>query len=242
MKIHFLLETLGLAQITHFILLRCFLDQCDEVLKKEKKQAISTLCMIEMWMIYRCFRKHSDTVVKPQNAELTEEEKQQFHSKPLCNSFLDKYNRCCLCEFPLEAHFLNDLDKPTRHCSRLDFVLRKENQFIKNVLSKEEISKSKRLNSLSSYYEAMRLLLRAYGCFYRQAEYPIVLNPEKVNKEYKEFFVNYMPDCSTEEHLHKKIQEFQCYKNSTITVRQKAFALMYSRISIFWKIKKNLFL
>lgn len=28
---------------------RCFLDQRDGVLKKEKKQAISTLCMIEMW-------------------------------------------------------------------------------------------------------------------------------------------------------------------------------------------------
>ena len=63
----------------------------------------------------------------------------------------------------------------------------------------------------------MRFLLRAYGCFYRQAEYPVVLNPEKVNNKYKEFVVSYMPDCSTEEHLHKKIQEFQCYKNSTIT-------------------------
>ena len=50
-----------------------------------------------------------------------------------------------------------------------------------------------------------------------------------MNNEYKEFVVNYMPDCSTEEHLHKKIQEFQCYKNSTITVRPKAFALMHSR-------------
>ena len=27
---------------------RIFLDQCDEVLKKNKKQAISTLCMIEI--------------------------------------------------------------------------------------------------------------------------------------------------------------------------------------------------
>ena len=28
---------------------RCFIDQCDEVLKKKKKLAVSTLCMIEMW-------------------------------------------------------------------------------------------------------------------------------------------------------------------------------------------------
>ena len=117
--------------------------------------------MIEMWTIYRCFRKHFDTVVKLQNAELTEEEKQQFHSKALCNSFLDEYNRCCLCEFPLEANFLNDLDKPTRDCSRLDFVLRKEYQFIKNVLSNEEISKCKHLNSLSTYYKANEILVKS---------------------------------------------------------------------------------
>ena len=51
---------------------RCFIGQCDEVLKKKKKQAISTLCMIEMWLVYRCFRKYFDTVVKTKNAELTE--------------------------------------------------------------------------------------------------------------------------------------------------------------------------
>ena len=85
---------------------RCFLDQCDEVLKKEKKQAVSTFSMIKMWMVYRCFRKYFDTVIKPQNAELTENKKQQFHNKAICNSFLDNYNRCCLCEFLLEANLL----------------------------------------------------------------------------------------------------------------------------------------
>ena len=50
----------------------CFLNQCDEVLKKQKKQAISTLCMIEMWTVHRCFRKYFDMVVKPTNAQLTE--------------------------------------------------------------------------------------------------------------------------------------------------------------------------
>ena len=62
---------------------KCFLEQCDKVLKKEKKQAVTTFCMFEMRMIYRCFKKYFDTVVKPQNAELTEEKKQQFHSKAL---------------------------------------------------------------------------------------------------------------------------------------------------------------
>ena len=90
-----------------------FIDQCDKVLKKEKKQAMSMLCMIEMWMMYICFHKYFDTVVKPKNAELTEEEKINFHNKAICNSFLDEYCRCYLCEFPLETMVLNSPDKPT---------------------------------------------------------------------------------------------------------------------------------
>ena len=73
---------------------KCFLDQCEEVVKKQtnkKKQAISTLCMIEMWMVYRCFRKYIDTVVKLNNAQLTEKEKNAYHYKAECNSFLDEY-------------------------------------------------------------------------------------------------------------------------------------------------------
>ena len=75
----------------------------------------------------------------------------------------------------------------------------------------------------------MRFLLRAYGCFYRQAEYPVVLNPEKSEQQvqgiccelYARLFYRGTPS--------QKIQQFQCYKNSAITVPQKAFALMYSR-------------
>ena len=71
------------------------------------------LCMIEMWMMYICFHKYIDTVVKPKNAELTEEEKINFHNKAICNSFLDEYCCCYLCEFPLETMVLNSPDKPT---------------------------------------------------------------------------------------------------------------------------------
>ena len=59
--------------------------------------------------------------------------------------------------------------------------------------------------------------------FYRQAEYLVILNSDKLNEEDKEFIVKYMGDCSTEKHLHKKIEEFQY-----ITLRQKAFALVFS--------------
>ena len=56
--------------------LLCFKDDCDVVLKNNQKQAISTLCMIETWMVYRFSKRFFDSVVKVRNQELTKQEKQ----------------------------------------------------------------------------------------------------------------------------------------------------------------------
>ena len=70
--------------------LLCFKDDCDVVLKNNQKQAISTLCMIETWMVYRFSKRFFDSVVKVRNQELTKQEKQQFHAFAKCNPFLKK--------------------------------------------------------------------------------------------------------------------------------------------------------
>ena len=122
--------------------------------------------MIEMWMGYRCFRKYFDTVFKPKNGQLTEDEKDAYHYKADCNSFLEEYQKCCLCEFPLEAKVLNSVDKPNASCSCLNFFIRKESQFLKNILLREEIETARHLNSLSAYYDdAMSFLLKEYEFF-----------------------------------------------------------------------------
>ena len=122
-----------------------------------------------------------------------------------------------MCQFPLEAKVLNSVDKPKASCSLLDSVVRKEYQFLKNTLSGEEIETSRHLNSLSAYYDSMSFLLKAYDFFYRQAEYPVVLDPETLKK----FIVNYMSDCQNEEHLHTKIKEFKFYRNKNATPKEQ---------------------
>ena len=128
--------------------LRCFGDACDNVVEKEQKQAVSALCMIEIWMVYRCLKNYFDSVVKIQNAELTDEENVKFQAKAECNTFLKEYSHFYLCKFPLDAKEINPCDVPTRKCSRLDFVIRKEYQFCKNVLTRDEIKNSSHLCSL----------------------------------------------------------------------------------------------
>ena len=94
-------------------------------------------------------------MAKVKNAELTDEEKRKFHVKAHCNSFHKQYSHCYLCEFSLIAKHINRFDVPTRECSRLNFVIRKEYQFLKNFLPKDEIKNSSNLSSLENYYEVM---------------------------------------------------------------------------------------
>ena len=138
------------------------MDVCETVLEKKQKQAISTLCMVEMWMVYRCLKHYFDTVVKINNYQLTQEEKEDFHIFADLNPQNKKVSHCYFCEFPLECKVLNPSDKPTRECHRLDFVIRKEYQFVKNIFSQKQISESKHLNSINSYYKALTFLLKAY--------------------------------------------------------------------------------
>ena len=173
-----------------------------------------------MWMVYGCLRRYFDRI-KAEIAELMELEKSKFGLKTECNSFLPKYHRCYLCEFPLEAKELNPPEKPTRDCSRLDFVIRKEHQFLKNVLQREEIVGSKHLCTL--WYETLTLLFRAYKFSSRQAD-----NPVHLDEGSKAFIVEYISDCATVEHIHKQIKECKIHRKKNATPKQKALALIYS--------------
>ena len=50
-----------------------------------------------------------------------------------------------------------------------------------------------------------------------------------MNEEYKKFVTEYMPECSTYEQIHKQIKDFKIIGGKKPTLKQKAFALMYSR-------------
>ena len=97
--------------------LRCFEGACNTVLEKKKKQFISTLCMIEIWMVYRYLKISFDSVLKVQNFELTDQEKSQLHVKADCNSFLKEYSHCYF------VSFLSRLKKLIRLTSLHESVL-----------------------------------------------------------------------------------------------------------------------
>ena len=80
---------------------------------------------------------------------------------------------------------LKILIHPTSECCRLDFVIRKEYQFLKNVMTREEITSSNHPCSLEAYYEALIFIFKTYKFFIRQAEYPVTFDESTLNVEYK---------------------------------------------------------
>ena len=182
-----------------------------------------------MWMVYRCLKYYFDTVVKMNHYQLTQEEKEDFHIFGDFNPQNKKVSHCCFCEFLLECKVLNPPEKPTRECSRLDFVIRKEYQFVKNTFSQKQICESKYLNSINSYSKALTFFLKAYEFLAMQANHLVMINEKKLNEEYKKFVTEYMPECSTYEQIHKQIKDFKIIGGKKPTLKQKAFALMYIR-------------
>ena len=126
----------------------------------------------------------------------------KFHLFAEFNPQDRKVSHSYFCEFPINSREINSFDTPVKSCSRLDFVIRKEYQFLKNIFNKKEIANSEHLKSLQSYYDAIVFLLKAYQVFSQHSEYPVHLDEESMNSKYKEFFSKFMPECMTVDHLH----------------------------------------
>ena len=158
--------------------LKCFMDVCDTVLEKKQKQVISTLCMIEMWMVYRCLKYYFDTVVKINNYQLTQEEKEDFHIFAYFNPQNKKVSHCYFCEFPLECKVLNPPEKPTRECSRLDLVIRRVSICKKYFFSKTNF----RIKTFEfdKFLLTLTFLLKAYEFLAKQADHSVMIAEKKI--------------------------------------------------------------
>ena len=135
--------------------------------KKMKRKQELTSCAHP----HRCLKYCFDTVVKINNYQLTQEEKEDFHIFADFNPQNKKVSHCYFCEFPLECKVLNRPEKPTRECSRLDFVIRKEYQFVKNIFSQKNIF---------SYYKALTFRLKAYEFLAMQADHSVMIDEKKI--------------------------------------------------------------
>ena len=162
--------------------------------------------------------KYFGTVVKPNDCELSIAEKENFHSFAEFNPRDRKVTHCYLCECPIDSKICYGPDVPIAKSSRLDFLIRKEYLFLKNVFTEQEIKELPHLSSLPNYYDAKKLSYQSFSKFRYHSDHPVTFPiREKLSEEYKDFLLTYMSDCSTSQHIHERIKGFKLLKSQNVT-------------------------
>ena len=127
------------------ITLKQLRDSALTVHKKTNPLAVSEMFSIEIRLATNCLLPwfHS----KYRNEEVDIKLKMQYQNE---NPIDWENGRCVLCTFPLEANLTNHQNK---HMSYGDFVVRKEHMFLRNIFSKEQISKSAAISTFESFHK-----------------------------------------------------------------------------------------
>ena len=113
--------------------------------KKTNKLAISEMFCTEIKFATDCvLRWYHD---KYKNLELSIESKNEFERE---NPIDWENGECVLCRFPLEA---NPTNPENEKMSYLDFIIKKEHMFLRNIFSKEELLKSSSLDTFESFHK-----------------------------------------------------------------------------------------
>ena len=100
-------------------------------------------------------------------------EKDNFNSFAEFNPRDRKVTHCCLCEYQIDSKICYGPDVPIVKPSCLDFLIRKEYQFLKNLFTEQKIKESPHLPSLSNYYDAMNYLLKVPLNFRYHSDHPV---------------------------------------------------------------------
>ena len=96
--------------------------------------------MTESPMTYQTLKRYFDTVVKPANAELIEGEKERFREMFSLFPENDRFKNSYIYKFLLETQLLSKINPSTDKITRLDFIMQKEYQFLKTIITKEEMA------------------------------------------------------------------------------------------------------
>ena len=127
------------------ITLKQLRDSALAVYKKNNPLAVSEMFSIEIRFATNCLLSWFHN--KYRNEEVDIELKMQYQKE---NPIDWENGRCVLCTFPLEANLTNHQNE---NMSYGDFVVKKEHMFLRNIFSKEQLSKSLAISTFESFHK-----------------------------------------------------------------------------------------
>ena len=207
------------------ITLKQLRDAALEVHQKNNKNAIAEMFTIELKFVSDCLIKWFNA--KNKKIELSMSEKKNYELK---NPIDWENGKCQICTFPLDVKPSDEIctDKMT-YC---DFIIQKEHKFLRNVLSKDELSKSDAIETVESFHENFKKFLR------------ICIFADNAIKTYNEFddcphdeLINFLKENLEIENfneLKEKISETKVKSTSKISkFKIQIYAFFYNEIMNF---------
>ena len=131
-----------------------FTDSIENVYAK-RKNAIAELFNIELKFACDLLTKWYRYKIKSNNLQVSNILRIQYERiHPITAE-----TKCKICNFPLDVT-PKGLECKESEMSYLDFLIRKEHAFIRNIFDKKELQKSRYLKSLEDYHKAMCLYIK----------------------------------------------------------------------------------
>lgn len=98
---------------------------------------------------------------------------------------------CEICTFPLDV---TPSEKPNNEkMSYLDFIIQKEHKLLRNVLSEDDLQKSKQINNIENYHEIFKKYLKI--CIFIENSFNLFKNVSECHHyELIEFINENLPD------------------------------------------------
>ena len=127
-------------------------DAAIAVSQKKNKNAINILFNIELKFIYDILTKWFKFKIKSSHLEIPQTEKIKYERlNPLTDD-----TKCKICHFAMQKQ-IKGLEYEGNEQSYLDFLIRKEHAFIRNIFDENELRQCKNISTIQNYHEAMTL-------------------------------------------------------------------------------------
>ena len=125
-------------------------DAAIEVSKRQNKNAINLLFNVELKFACDILQKWYNFKIKPGNLDISLLKRLKYEREnPLTTD-----SKCAICHFPIKVN-TKGLSFDKNDISYLDFLIRKEHAFIRNIFNESELKKSKKISSLEKSQTAM---------------------------------------------------------------------------------------
>ena len=195
--------------------------------KRREKVTISSIFSTALKFASDCLLKWFSNKCKVNNLELSNEMKIQYETSNPINWCM---SRCFICDFPLLINmhgFVVSEDKMLY----MDFYIRKEHIFLRNIFAKNELNKSTKLKDLKTCYDAFKFFLSVTTKL--QNAIKKYMTFDSVNNEtyLDEFISNYCDDVSDFDEMKSEISKV-VIKNVKIKVSKfslQIYAFLYSK-------------